>query len=717
MGGFAAFYTAMAKLPHGITLPAKLDGAGGIRKGDPRESRGRQQFWPAIVWEQINTMNFATNRLESMANAIRALSMDAVQAANSGHPGMPMGMADVATVLYSQFLKFDPTAPRWPDRDRFVLSAGHGSMLAYALLNLTGYARPTLADIRNFRQLGSPCAGHPENHELEGVECTTGPLGQGLAMAVGFALAERHLNAGFGDDLVDHRTWVIAGDGCLMEGINHEAIGLAGHLQLGRLNVLWDDNRITIDGDTALSTSEDIAARYRATGWHVTACDGHDFADIARALAEAAADPRPSLVACRTVIGKGAPNKQGGHSVHGAPLGADEIAATRAALGWSAAPFEIPADIAADWHSVGEAGAKARGEWETRLAASSHAAEFSRRMAGQLPDGDAVGREFAGWLEKSQKVATRKASELALEVLTAHVPEMVGGSADLTGSNLTRTKATGPLSAENYGGRYVSYGIREFGMAAAMNGMALHGGIIPYGGTFLVFSDYCRNAIRMSALQGARVIYVLTHDSIGLGEDGPTHQPIEHVMSMRMIPNLEVFRPADIIETAECWQLAVENSHGPSVLALSRQNLPQLRSVNDGLGATNQSARGAYRLQAAQAARKVVIFATGSEVEIAVNVRAALEDAGIGADVVSMPSWSRFAAQDKAYRGDVLGEGVLRVSIEAGTTFGWEAITGPDGLRFGIDTFGASAPADVLYDHFGLTPAKIVPQIIAAVSA
>ena len=657
-------------------------------------------------------MSLATNRLQPMANAIRALSMDAVQAANSGHPGMPMGMADVATVLYSQFLKFDPAAPRWPDRDRFILSAGHGSMLIYALLNLTGYAKPTLADIANFRQLGSPCAGHPENHELEGVECTTGPLGQGLAMAVGFALAERHLNATFGDDLVDHRTWVIAGDGCLMEGINHEAIGLAGHLKLGRLNVLWDDNRITIDGDTSLSTSEDIAARYRATGWHVTQCDGHDFADIARALAEAAADPRPSLVACRTVIGKGAPNKQGGHNVHGAPLGADEIAATRAALGWSAAPFEIPADIAADWRSVGAKGADARAAWEARLAASAHAAEFTRRMAGELPAQEAINAEFAGWFEQNQKVATRKASELALGVLTAHIPEMLGGSADLTGSNLTRTKSTGPLDADNYGGRYVAYGIREFGMAAAMNGMALHGGIIPYGGTFLVFSDYCRNAIRMSALQGARAIYVLTHDSIGLGEDGPTHQPIEHITSMRMIPNLEVFRPADIIETAECWQLAVANSHGPSVLALSRQNLPQLRNHGEML-----SAKGAYRLQAAEAPRKVVLIATGSEVEIAANVRAKLEEAGIGADVVSMPSWSRFNAQDAAYRSDVLGKDVLRVSIEAGTTFGWEAITGNDGLRFGIDTFGASAPADVLYDHFGLTPAKIVPQIIAALGA
>ena len=568
-------------------------------------------------------------------------------------------------------------------------------------------------DIRNFRQLGSPCAGHPENFELEGAECTTGPLGQGLAMAVGMALAERHLNAGFGDGLVDHRTFAVAGDGCLMEGINHEAIGLAGHLKLGRLIVLWDDNRITIDGDTDVSTSEDVAARYRATGWHTVACDGHDFADIERAIAEAVADPRPSLVACRTIIGKGAPNKQGGHNVHGSALGAAEVAAAREYLGWTAAPFEVPADILTDWRSLGAQGAAAHADWQARLAADAKGAELSRRMAGELPDMAEVEATFAGWLEGNQKVATRKASELALEVLTAHVPEMVGGSADLTGSNLTKTKSTTPFGADSYGGRYVYYGIREFGMAAAMNGMALHGGVIPYGGTFLVFSDYCRNAIRMSALQGARVVYVLTHDSIGLGEDGPTHQPIEHVMSMRLIPNLEVFRPADIIETAECWTLALQNANGPSVLALSRQNLPQLRNAESS-GATNLSAKGAYRLQAADAPRKVVLIATGSEVEIAVNTRALLEAQGVGADVVSMPSMSRFRAQDGAYRADVLPDGVLRVSIEAGTTFGWEGITGLDGLRIGIDTFGASAPAEVLYDHFGLTPAKIAPQIFAA---
>jgi transketolase len=646
---------------------------------------------------------------QALSSAIRVLSMDAVQAANSGHPGMPMGMADVATVLFRDVLKYDPAAPDWADRDRFILSAGHGSMLIYALLHLTGYARPTMDDIRNFRQLGSPCAGHPENFELPGVEVTSGPLGQGLAMAVGMAIAERHLSATFGSDLVDHRTWVIAGDGCLMEGLNHEAIGLAGHLGLGRLNVLWDDNRITIDGDTDLSTSEDVMARYAATGWHVTACDGHDFADIQRALSEALTDDRPSLVACRTIIGKGAPNKQGSHNVHGSPLGADEIAAARAVLGWELPPFELPGDLLAAWRGFGARGAKAHAAWAARLAGHAKAAEFNRRMAGDLPEGEEAAKAFQAMLTNPQKVATRKASEIALEVLTPLVPEMVGGSADLTGSNNTKTKATTPLTRDDYAGRYVYYGIREFGMAAAMNGMALHGGVIPYGGTFLVFSDYCRNAIRMSALQRARVIYVMTHDSIGLGEDGPTHQPIEHVMSLRMIPNLEVFRPCDMIETAECWNLALQNRETPSVLALTRQNLPQLRDSGEML-----SARGAYRLRAATAARKVVIIATGSEVEIAVNVRDMLEAGGVGVDVVSMPSWSRFMAQDAGYRDDVLPHEVLRVSIEAGTTFGWEAITGIFGLRFGIDSFGASAPADKLYDHFGLTAAKIAPQILAA---
>ncbi len=652
-------------------------------------------------------MSLAANKLQPMADAIRVLTMDAVQQAASGHPGMPMGMADVATVLYSRFLKFDPAAPRWPDRDRFVLSAGHGSMLIYALLHLSGYAAPTMADIRNFRQLHSPCPGHPENTELAGIECTTGPLGQGLAMAVGMALAERHLNARFGDGLVDHRTWVVAGDGCLMEGINHEAVGLAGHLKLGRMIVLWDDNRITIDGAIGLSSSEDIPARYRASGWHVDACDGHDFDDIARAIALAMADDRPSLVACRTVIGKSAPTKQGTHHAHGAALGAEEIAAARLGLGWNAAPFEIPDGILSDWRSLGASGSGARAAWEQRLKADAHGAELLRAMVGELPPLQGVMQAYLDALVSNPpKVATRKASEMALEVLTAAIPDLLGGSADLTGSNNTKTKSTGTLSADNYLGRYVNYGIREFGMAAAMNGMALHGGIVPYGGTFLVFSDYCRNAIRMSAIQKARVIYVLTHDSIGLGEDGPTHQPVEHIMSLRAMPNLLVFRPADAVETAECWMLALTEATRPSVLALSRQNLPAVRFDTE-----FKSARGAYCLKPANAARKVVLIATGSEVEVALATAAALEAQGIGADVVSMPCAELFLEQDAAYRAKVLPADLLKVSVEAGVTLGWERFTGSDGINIGIDQFGASAPAEQLYDYFGISAEAILLKI------
>ncbi|PBN44347.1 transketolase [Sphingobium sp. D43FB] len=647
---------------------------------------------------------------KSLANAIRALSMDAVQAANSGHPGMPMGMADVATVLFSDYLKFDPTQPKWADRDRFVLSAGHGSMLIYSLLHLTGYARPTIEDIANFRQLHSPCAGHPENFELAGVEATTGPLGSGLATAVGMAIAERHLNAQFGDDLVDHRTWVIAGDGCLMEGINHEAIGLAGHLNLGRLIVLWDDNKITIDGAVDLSSSEDVRARYAATGWHVVSCDGHDVADVRRALAEAIADPRPSLVACATKIGYGSPNKAGTSGVHGSALGTDEVAAAREFLGWTAEPFVIPEDIAAAWKAIGAKGGEARTAWEARLASDEKGGEFARRMGGDLPADFSLDAYIDSLIAAPQKVATRKASELALGAINDLLPETLGGSADLTGSNNTKTKSTGPLTKDDYAGRYVYYGIREFGMACAMNGMALHGGVIPYGGTFLVFSDYLRGGIRLAALQQQRVIHVLTHDSIGLGEDGPTHQPIEHVMSLRMIPNLDVYRPADIVETAECWELALKDATGPSVLALTRQNLPQLRTEKS----ENLCAKGAYRLRAATGDRRVVIMATGSEVEIAVDTAKLLEEQGIGADVVSMPSWAHFEAQPQSYKDEVLPYDVLRVSIEAGTTFGWERHTGIGGLRFGIDSFGASAPAEALYDHFGLTAVKIAPQIVAA---
>jgi transketolase len=648
-----------------------------------------------------------TVTLQQMANAIRALSMDAVQAANSGHPGMPMGMADVATVLYSKYLKFDPKAPKWADRDRFVLSAGHGSMLAYSTLYLTGYEAPTINDIRNFRQLGSPCAGHPENFELEGVECTTGPLGQGLAMAVGMAIAERHLNARFGDELVDHRTWVVAGDGCLMEGINHEAIGLAGHLGLGRLIVFWDDNKITIDGATTLSTSEDIPARYAASGWHVESCDGHNFSDIERAIENALRDGRPSLIGCRTLIGKGSPNKQGTKAPHGSPLGEDEVAATRASIDWPYPAFEVPAEILATWRATGEAGAAAHAGWNERVDASAKGDEFKAAMAGKADNGW-LKPHLESLIAAPQKVATRKSSEMALTAATEALPALLGGSADLTGSNFTKTPATPVLDADNYGGRYVNYGIREFGMAAAMNGMALHGGIIPYGGTFLIFSDYCRAAIRLSALQSARAIYVMTHDSIGVGEDGPTHQPIEQVMSLRLVPNLDVYRPCDAVETAECWALAIEAEDRPSLLALSRQNLPQLRT-NIG---ENWSAKGAYRLRAANAARRVVLIATGSEVSLAISVADRLEEHGIGADVVSMPSWERFDAQAPEYKSDVLPAGPLRVSIEAGTTMGWERYVG-DGLRIGIDSFGASGPIDALYEHFGLTADKITPQIIA----
>ncbi|HTK58012.1 MAG TPA: transketolase [Sphingomicrobium sp.] len=646
-----------------------------------------------------------------LANAIRALAMDAVEAANSGHPGMPMGMADAATALFTRHLKYDPADPHWPDRDRFVLSAGHGSMLIYSLLHLTGYARPTIEDIENFRQLHSPCAGHPESFELAGIETTTGPLGQGVAAAVGMAIAERHLNAVYGDDLVDHRTFVIAGDGCLMEGVNHEAAGLAGHLKLGRLIVLWDDNKITIDGSTELSRNEDVIARYDAMGWHTCECDGLDSAKVSKAIDQAVADPRPSLIRCKTIIGYGAPHKQGTAATHGSPLGAEEVAAARKELGWDVPPFEIPDDVAKAWREAGARGGKDRAEWLQRLAGSGKADEFNDRMAGKLDN---------GWLKPyldtlladPPKVATRKASEMALEAINAAIPATIGGSADLTGSNNTKTKAMQTLDATNYGGRYIYFGIREFGMAAAMNGMAQHGGVLPYGGTFLVFSDYSRGAIRLGALAGAKVIHVMTHDSIGLGEDGPTHQPIEHLQALRAMPGLHVYRPADAVETAECWHAALAHE-GPSLLALSRQNLSPVRTKAMG---ENLCAKGAYRLKAAEASRKVILMATGSEVEIALGVAARLEGEGIGADVVSMPCTEAFDAQPASYREDLLPDvsnrEILRVSIEAGTTFGWERYTGLHGLRIGIDRFGASAPAPDLYEFFGLTVPKITGRVL-----
>ena len=647
-----------------------------------------------------------------LANAIRALAMDAVETANSGHPGMPMGMADAATALFTRHLKYDAADPKWPDRDRFVLSAGHGSMLIYALLNLTGYARPTMDDIRNFRKLGSPCAGHPENFELPGVEATTGPLGQGLAMAVGMAIAERHLNAVYGDDLVDHRTYVIAGDGCLMEGINHEATGLAGHLKLGRLIVLWDDNRITIDGSTELSRNEDVMARHAAMGWHTLECDGLEAGKVSQAIDKAIADPRPSLIRCKTIIGYGAPNKQGTAGSHGAALGKEEVELARKELGLTAPEFTVPDDIAKSWHAAGSRGADARAAWEARLAKHPRRAEYEARLAGKCDD--AWLKPFIdGLLEKPPTVATRKSSEMALEAINTAIPATIGGSADLTGSNNTKTKSQLPLDSSNYGGRYIYYGIREFGMAAAMNGMALHDGVVPYGGTFLVFADYCRPAIRLSALQKTRVIYVMTHDSIGLGEDGPTHQPIEHLQSFRVMPGVAVYRPCDSVETAECWAAALADD-GPSLLALSRQNLAPMRTVAE---AENLSAKGAYRLRAATHSRRVILIATGSEVEIARDVADALEAQGIGADLVSMPSTDRFDQQSDAYREDILPDvsnrQILRVSIEAGTTIGWERYTGLHGLRIGIDSFGASAPAPDLYEHFGLTAPKITERVSA----
>jgi transketolase len=645
-----------------------------------------------------------------LANAIRALAMDAVEAANSGHPGMPMGMADAATALFTRHLKFDAADPRWPDRDRFILSAGHGSMLIYALLYLTGYDRPTLDDIRRFRQLGSPTAGHPENFELPGVEVTTGPLGQGVAMAVGMAIAERHLNAVYGDDLVDHRTFVIAGDGDLMEGVNHEAAGLAGHLELGRLIVLWDDNRITIDGSTDLSRNEDVVARHRAAQWHTCECDGLDSDDVSRAIEEALADPRPSLIRCRTIIGFGAPNKQGTAATHGAALGKEEVEAARAELGLEPEEFTVPDDVLTAWRTAGKRGAVEHALWKARLEESGRKDEFLHRLNGKVSD--AWLRPYLDrLLDDLKPVATRKASEMALEAINAAIPSTIGGSADLTGSNNTRTKALEPLTPDNYAGRYIYYGIREFGMAAAMNGMALHGGVIPYGGTFLVFTDYARPAIRLSALQRARVIYVMTHDSIGLGEDGPTHQPIEHLQSLRAIPQLEVYRPADAVETAECWALALQ-SEEPSILALTRQNLKPVRTEAT---AENLCARGAYRLKAAANARKVIIVATGSEVEIGLAAAEQLEAGGVGADVVSMPCTERFDAQPAEYREDILPDvsnrEVLRVSIEAGTTFGWERYVGLHGLKIGIDRFGVSAPAADAYDYFGLTADKVATRI------
>ncbi len=650
---------------------------------------------------------------DEMANAIRFLAVDAVEQAKSGHPGMPMGMADVATVLYSRFLKFDPTRPDWADRDRFVLSAGHGSMLLYALLHLTGYPDMGIGELKRFRQLGSKTPGHPEFGHTPGIETTTGPLGQGLAAAVGMALAERMLAARFGADLVDHHTYVIAGDGCLMEGISHEAIDLAGHLRLGRLTVFWDDNHISIDGPTSLSTSIDQPKRFSASGWHVQRIDGHDPAAIVRAIGRARRDPRPSLIACRTVIGYGAPTKQGTEGVHGAPLGAAEVAATRAALGWPHAPFEIPETIAAQWRRIGQAGRATRADWEARLARSADRERFVAAMSGTLPskvEADLLAHA-AAMAETKPSVASRKASEQVLAVINAATELTVGGSADLTHSNLTITKGMRPVTAGDYSGRYIHYGIREHGMAAAMNGIALHGGLVPYGGTFLIFSDYARGAIRLSALMKQRVVYVLTHDSIGLGEDGPTHQPVEHLAALRALPNLVTFRPADAVETAECWAAALAERAAPSALCLSRQNLPTLRVE---AGRENVSARGAYVLREAKARRQATILATGSEVHLATAAAEALAADKIDVAVVSMPAWALFERQSAEYRAAVLGT-APRVGVEAALRFGWDRWIGPEGRFIGMAGFGESAPAADLYRHFGITTEAIVAAVRDAV--
>ena len=650
--------------------------------------------------------------VQQMADAIRVLAMDGVEKANRGHPGMPMGMADVATVLFSKFLKFDASRPDWADRDRFILSAGHGSMLIYALLHLTGYKAATKEQLSNFRQWGSKTAGHPEYGHMPGVETTTGPLGQGLANSIGFAMAERHLAARYGDDLVDHRTWVVAGDGCLMEGVSQEAIALAGRYKLNKLTVLWDDNAITIDGAVSLSDATDQLARFKAAGWAVKAVDGHDAKAIAKALSWATRQDKPTLVACKTRIGKGAATMEGSHKTHGAALGAAEIAATRLGMSWTHEPFDLPEAIQSAWLKVGKRGTRDRKAWEARLAASTQAADFTRAMKGDLPEGafDALNAKIAELIETKPAQATRQASGAALDVLFGAVPEMIGGSADLTGSNNTFVKGTPIFDAPTYEGRYVNWGIREFGMGAAMNGMALHGGVIPYGGTFMVFSDYSRPAIRMAALMGARVIHVLTHDSIGLGEDGPTHQPVEHLAALRAIPNLLVFRPADTVEALECWQIALQQDKTPSAMALSRQKTPAVRTEE---GCENFSARGAYELKYLEGEAKATLFASGTEVAIALEAAKMLDAEGTPTRVISVPCFELFEQQDAAYQASVLGRGTVRVAVEAAIKQGWERFIGEDGAFVGMSSFGASAPAEVLYREFGITAEAVVAAVKA----
>jgi transketolase len=651
----------------------------------------------------------------SMANAIRVLAMDAVEQAKSGHPGMPMGMADVATILFSRFLKFDPADPAWPDRDRFVLSAGHGSMLIYALLYLTGYEAMTIEQIKKFRQLGSITAGHPEFGHAPGVETTTGPLGQGLANAVGMAIAEKHLAAEFGHDVVNHKTYVIASDGDLMEGVSQEAIALAGHLKLGKLIVLFDDNGISIDGALSLADSVDQVRRFEAAGWAASRIDGHDPAAITLALEKAQRSDKPTLIACKTKIGFGAPTKQGSEKSHGSPLGAEEIAGTRKALGWTSAAFEVPADILKAWRSLGTHSKGAHADWNKRLATleSEKRGEVERRTRGDLPKQrllDAARAVKEKLVAQPKEIATRAASEFVLESLIPAIPEMIGGSADLTGSNNTRIKGMKAITAADFSGRFIHYGVREHGMAGAMNGLALHGGIIPYSGTFLVFSDYCRPAIRLAALMGQRVIHVMTHDSIGLGEDGPTHQPVEHLAALRAIPNLLVFRPCDAVETAECWQLALEASSKPSILALTRQNLPQLRNRFD---EENVCSRGAYEIAAPDDRADVAIFATGSEVAVAVEAARLLAARGVAARVVSVPCFELFLEQKEDYRRALIGDERVKVGVEAAVRQGWDAIIGSDGVFIGMTSFGASAPYKELYKKFGITGEGVARAALA----
>ncbi len=646
------------------------------------------------------------HKVRRLANAIRMLSLDAVETAKSGHPGLPLGMADVATVLFSRFLKFNAAEPGWADRDRFVLSGGHGSMLLYSLLWLTGYPKVTIEDLKHFRKVGSPTAGHPEYGHLPGIETTTGPLGQGIANAVGMALAERLLNARFGDELVNHKTYVIASDGDLMEGISHEAIGLAGHLGLSNLIVLWDHNNITIDGALSLSDSTNQAQRFQAAGWTVDSCDGHDAADIFAALQRAQTSGRPVMIACRTIIGFGMPGREGTQKAHSDAPGAEIVAGARKELDWPYEPFMVPDDLLNQWRAIGSTGAAAHNAWNARKAASKRAKEFDDTVNDVIPASLAPALLALKQKLSSEKpsAGTRKMSEKALEVINSELQTTVGGSADLTPSNNTRSKGLVEISPGNFAGRYIHYGIREHGMCAAMNGMALHGGVIPYGGTFMVFSDYCRPAIRLAALMGIRVVFVMTHDSIGVGEDGPTHQPVEHLAALRAIPGLLVMRPADGVETAECWELALKSDHHPSLIAFSRQDVPTLRTTHT---SENLCAKGAYEL-AGDAGAKVTFLATGTEVSMAMEARAKLAAEGTPSRVVSMPCWRLFEEQPEAYRKQVLGPGTVKVAIEAAAREGWDRYIGSEllgdgGAFIGMHSFGASGPYKDVYAKFGIS--------------